>query len=356
MNVTTEQELRAAIAAAEPLIFIENDIDVRAGFVVNYALGIQSDGKALRWTGTNYQAMLRVSANGSLTLTGVVLDGRGMSMILVQIWGGSCTLAEGTVLRNVLCSGSGGAVFVGSLSDRALGGSCVMKGALITATDKADAVLVCDGEMSMYAGARIAHTTSRGMGLINATLNMRGDAAIEHNSYTHDAVAGVIATEGSVVNMGLDEGDAPVIAYNEALAAYVGGAYLLNDSVLNMRYAAAIRDNRTTAYVGGVALSNAALNMEDDAAITGNVAQVAAGGVYALSGSRIRLAGRARIAANRADGAPGHGGGAYLSGEGTRMMLAGSASITANAAVGRGGGVYVTEGAALELADSARIG
>ena len=343
--VTTELQLRDAITAAEPDITVQNDITLSSAINIGYAVHIHSDNATatLLWGGTANKTMFTVLSGGALTLTGIRLDGAGQYHTLVGIDGGECLLNTGTVLTNTKSNSGSQAVRVGKMADLSIGGTLTMRDSLITGI-QLDAVISCNGgTVNLLGSAAIRDNSAYVIGATQSIVNMGGQSRIHSNTAQRPGM-GILATSGTVVNMGLQEGDAPEIYGNESTTSYAGAIYLV-ESTLNMAYGAAIYDNKAASLAGGIGLMNSAMHMSGQAEVRGNIAGSGGGGIFVSTDSVVTLDEDASVTGNRILAANGLGGGIYAQNDAV-VLLHGNALISANEAYD-GAGIYLKAGAGL---------
>ena len=352
ITVTTEQELIDAIAASEPEIDVGNDIALSTPLTINYELKLTSNGSVLSWTGTTNGTMFSIISGAAFTVGDIILDGLGAYATLVSVIASTFIMNDLAILRNVRSNSSNNAVKVGRITDVGLGGTFLMNGGLITGIMLDAAVSCIGGTITMSGDAGISQNQAYGIAIVNGTINMTGNSRITENVAARTG-AGILATEASIINMGLSEDDAPQISQNESTTSYSGGVYLSSGSVLNMNYRASITGNKAVSLAGGVGLSASTLNMDGDAIIGGNSAETGGGGgVFAASASEVNMAGNTAINGNSITDGTGLGGGIYLQGSGTSLTMRELASIYGNEA-DNGAGIYLNTGTNLNMSADA---
>ncbi|MCC8122762.1 MAG: S-layer homology domain-containing protein [Oscillospiraceae bacterium] len=317
-------------------------------YTINYDVEIISDGATITWDGAANGTMFSVTSGATLTLENTTLDGNGAYMTLVSVNASTFVMNDGAVLQNTFSNSANNAV-------KSTDGALVMNGGLITGVQLNCAVYSNGGTVTMGGTSAVSGNSSIGVELVGATLNMTGEAFISDNEAAYAGI-GVMAASSSTVNMGLRDGDAPIITNNSSTAAtgYAGGIFLSTGCTLNMDYDAQITDNTSAYFCGGVGLAAAALNMAGNARISGNTAaNTAGGGVYSQQ-STVTMTDNATICDNIVSDDTGIGGGIYLKTSGDSLTMRGAASITGNQS-GMGDGVYIGEGGVLNLSESITI-
>lgn len=341
--VTTEQELRDAIAASDPQITVLNDIALTLTNTVNYDLELTSNNFRLSWNGAQNTVMFSVTDGAAFTIANIVLYGAVRNVTLVSVQASTFVMNTGAALQNSSANGFP-AVAIGISTDLTVGGAFLMNAGSITGV-RAGTVIICwGGTITMLGDAAITQNYYAGILLQGGTLNMGGNAGISGN-VANVAAMGVRASGNSVINMGLAPGDTPFISNNRSTATFGGGVWLEGQSTLNMDYGASISGNNVSTFAAGVGLNNSTLNMNGDASISGNIAQNSSGsGVYATASSQVVMDGSSTVFNNEAPGTNSFGGGVYLHSQGTNTLtMRGNASIYGNSANG-GAGVYISFG------------
>ncbi len=309
--VDDEQSFINAIYSTETEIIVANDITLTREYPITRDLTIKSTaGATLDWGGAAYKTMFTVENNSHFTLEDITLDGNGMYVILVKVYGATLTINDGSVLKNVLGSSAGKAVLIGDASDPGMGGTFNMNGGLITGVSIDSPVLSYYGTINMSGSSLISENNAHAIGMIGSTLNMTGNATISDNT-TPRVGAGVLAGDNSVINMGLHEGDAPRISGNTSTTRYGGGLYL-DESELNMSFDASISGNTAETMGGGVALNRSTLIMNGNAKVSGNTTSRGVGGGIIANESTVNLSDNAAVLGNSVMADDGRGGGIYL--------------------------------------------
>ncbi len=335
-TVTDEQSFINAINSTETEIIVENDITLTREYQITRNLTIKSTENAtLNWSGAANRTMFTVNNNANFTLEDITLDGKGLYATLVEVKGSTFTMNDGAVLKNVLSNGSNRAVTIGNVSDPSLVGTFNMNGGLITGVSL-DAVVICYyGTINMGGSATISENSAYGVGIITSTLNMTGNAAISNNTATR-AGMGVLAGYDSVINMGLQAGDAPRISGNTSTTNYGGGAYLV-DSELNMDFGASIAGNTAETMGGGVALNRSTLIMNGNAKVSNNTTRQGVGGGILANNSTVDLSDNAAVFGNSVMADDGNGGGIYLQNAPSLLTISDKVKVyDNNAAFGAG--------------------
>ncbi len=346
--VTDEQGLIDAINSSETMIVVANDITVTKPRQITRELTIKSSaGATLLWGGPARGTLFTVvGSNAHLTLEDITLDGNGAYVSLVTVSGATFTMQDGAVLKNLLSDGRNRAVTVGKHGDPDVGGTFHMKGGLITGVSLDAVVLVASGTVYMSGSASVSDNDGYGFALLGSTLNMEDKATISHNTAVRTGV-GVLAGEGSVINMGLKEGDAPSISHNTSTIYYGGGIYLV-DGELNMAFDASISHNTAETMVGGVGLNRSILTMQGNAKISGNTTRLGAGGGIYASRSEVHLSDAASVFGNSVTADDGKGGGIYLQNDLSLVTMSGTSAVYGNNAA-YGGGLYLNVETKLEM-------
>ncbi len=349
--VTDEQGLLNAINSTETLIIVANDITLTRQYQITRDLTIQSSaGATLTWGGAAYNTVFAVQNNAHFTLESIALDGNGLAVILVKVYGTTFTMNDGTVLKNLLGSSAGKAVIIGDGLDPGVGGTFHMNGGLITGVRVDSPVLCYNGTINMSENASISDNNATAIALVGSTLNMTENATISDNT-TPRVGAGVLAGGGSVINMGLHEGDTPRIANNTSTNNYGGGLYL-DASELNMGFGASISGNTAQTMAGGVALGRSTLTMNGNAQVSGNTTRQGVGGGIIASGSTVHMSDHAAVFGNAVMADDGRGGGIFLQSASSLMTISDSAAVYDNSAA-FGAGIFLHVETELQMSGGA---
>jgi|GEM_PF-3096534 len=354
-TITTEQELRNAIAMSDPQLIIANDITLTLPNTINYNAELTANGSVLTWNATGVGPMFSIVTEATLTIGNIILDGLGNSVTLVSIQDSTVVMNDGAILRNSRTTAANPVIAIGTSANLGVGGTFLMNGGLITGIMQDSVVSCWGGTITMSGNAAITQNQAYGIYLQGGTLNMAETARISENVAVHLGM-GVRATANSVINMGLAIGDTPRISDNESTSNSAGGVWLIGTSILNMNYGASISGNSAAGVAGGVGMNNSTLSMSGNSVISENTStgvvalNALGGGVYGTAGARVNMTDNASIFDNRATSANSLGGGAYLQEQGAASTLTmnGNASIYGNSA-SRGGGIFLNNGTSLVM-------
>ncbi len=337
--VTDEQGFINAINSTETVIVVANDITLTREYQITRDLTIKSSsGATLTWGGTPYTKTFTVENNVHFTLEDIALDGNGIYVILVKVYGATFSMNDGTVLKNVLGSSAGKAVLIGDGLAPEVGGTFNMNGGLITGVSIDSPVLCYYGTINMSGNASISENEAPAISMIGAALNMTGNAAISNNT-TSRTGAGVLAGAKSVINMGLYEGDTPHISGNTSTSNYGGGLHL-DQSSLNVGASAWISNNTAETMGGGVLLNRSTLTMHGNARVSGNTSRQGVGGGIFATRSTVHLTDNAAVFGNAVMADDGRGGGIYLQSTPSLLTIADAAAVYDNKAA-YGAGIFL---------------
>ena len=363
ITVSTQTEFKDAITAREAEIILTNDITLTTLTTIAHTVDIYSQPGnmyALRWGGTGItnKTMLKITTAITLTLHDIELDGGGLDVTLIDLARGILTVEENTAIRNLYSRSANAGIKVAS------NGELNLNGGLITEIDTAETVSITNGNMFMRGDAQISGNNANGLTLLNATLTMSDTASITDNNGMQSG-SGILCV-ASTINMGVNEGDAPLIARNSS-PTYSGGIYLSTQSTLTMRYNAKFEGNKAETFAPAIGMGqqsivimrenaritgqlsgpgaglwadNCTVFMFDNAAITQNESNGVGGGVYLQNGAKLTLEGNATIDGNKA---ATNGGGIYLKASSLETVSGQDVLITNNTAIADGGGVYIDE-------------
>lgn len=362
-TITTEQELRDAIAASDPDLSVANNITLTLPNTINYNAELKANDYVLTWNTTQNGPMFSVVNGATLAIENIILDGSGNSVTLISVQASTAEIRAGAVLRNSSTTVATPAIAIGTSANLGVGGTFLMTGGLITGMLQDSAVSCWGGTITMSGDAAIAQNQAYGIYLQGGTLNMSGNAGISENVAARLG-AGVRATANSEINMGLAAGDAPRISANSSTNNSGGGVWLAGTSILNMNYGASISGNSAAGVAGGVGLNNSTLSMRGNSVISGNIStgaitlNASGGGVYGTTGVQVNMADNASISANRTTSTNNSvGGGVFLQfgSAGSTFTMSGNASITGNSSTAFCGGLYIDENITATLSDQSRI-
>ncbi len=350
--VTDEQSFNNAMNSTETVIVVANDITLTREYQITRDLTIKSTaGVTITWGGAAYKKIFTVSANAHFAFENIILDGNGMAVILVKVYGATFTMNEEAVLKNVLGSSAGKAVLIGDASEPDTGGTFNMNGGLITGVSVDSPVLSYYGTINMSGNSLISDNNAHAIGMITSTLNMTGNSAITNN-ITPRTGAGVLAGYGSIINMGLHEGDTPSISGNTSTSNYGGGLYLV-ESELNMGFGASISGNTAETMGGGVALNKTILNMSGIAKVNGNIThQGVGGGIIVANGSIVNLSDNAAVFGNSVMAEDGRGGGIFLKDASSLLTISENAKVYDNKSA-FGAGVFLQDETEMQMSGGA---
>ncbi len=348
--VTDVQSLTDAIGSSETMIVVANDITLPTGYQITRDLTIKSSGGAtLTWGSAARSNMFLVRNKAEFTLEDITLDGNGVYTTLVRVNDATFTMHDGAVLKNVSSDSASRAVTIGDTSNPNVGGTFNMMGGLITGVKPDVSVSCYNGTVNMSGNASISENNACGLAIKASTLTMTENATISNNTVGGSRVgAGLLAIEGSIVNMGTQDGDAPRISGNTATDYYCGGVYLEN-SELHMGFDASISDNNADTQAAGVGMNTSALTMSGNARISGNTTRLGSGGGVFASNSTVHLSENASVFGNSVtEDDDGRGGGIYLQNDLSVLTMEGSSSVNGNSSA-NGAGIYLNTGTELDM-------
>jgi len=362
--VKTFATAKAKLAAqGTGIIKVTGQVTVSSDTVLSFS--DTGDGVSIGWPEAMVQrdagysnALFYVSANCSLTLTNIVIDGNRdqitarQALVYASTLNSALRVHSGAVLRNnenAIANSGGGGVLLGSSASFLMTGGAVTNNALSVSSSHGGGIYLGAGatvSFEMTGGCIAGNTASffgGGIGVFNsatATLLLSGRALISGN--VSPTGGGIGYTAGALtVHM---SGDAAVS--NNVTTGGGGGGVVCTS--LSMRDRARICGNFTNRDGGGANVLN--LAMTDDAAICDNVTSNSAnigsygqGAGVAVGGSAV-LSGNAVVRGNVIKTTGTSGGGIYC-GAGASLTTSGSVSICGNTATGSGGGIYMAPGA-----------
>jgi len=298
------------------------------------------------------------------TSSSVTIDGGGASG---GAWGGIADILPNTVVTFTHIRLYNAAAFYGGILYVDQGATVILDESEVEEGSAAN----FGGGVRVYIGGRLlANGSYIHRNRVTGTLSGGGGVAIYQGAMT--ATAGSNVGLGNGGNTSADQGggvylesstlyldDSHVVA-NDA-ADEGGGVYAFGASVVDLNGFARIGGFfdvfSNTAQSGGGAylLGNSGLVLRDASGVIKNHAFGDGGGVHAAQGAYVTLRdGSAEVLSNTCGA---NGGGVYLTDDGTRLnMIYGGGWIEGNHAAGAvsggGGGVYVTEAAAVYAEDS----
>lgn len=158
-QVTTQEELIAALARQDEVIWILNDIMVSEAFIVDYPLLLESEGKEAKRLNTEQgyrQNMFELREGSDMTLRNIILKGTepGQSPLII-VSGGTLRLKQGSVLE-VNAFPEGGLAACRNRSDVLREGS--------TTEDNGGGVALLSGSRMIHTGGDIYDNEAQGSG------------------------------------------------------------------------------------------------------------------------------------------------------------------------------------------------
>ena len=336
IQVSTQAELQAAIAAQEADIEVTADFQIDTSQRITYAATISSGAGGpytLTKADSHNGALFVIENNGSLTLTNIILDGAKETHptyvnvgSLIWVPTGTLILDTGAVLQNNRASQGGGISCNGETSPI----NIIMRGNAV----------IRDNVAGTGGGIYVFFTGE-------SSLQISDQARIENNECS--GYGGGICHNGQPRNTLLMSGEA-VIANNRARN---GGGIYVYDSGCTISGSTELSGNQATENGGGVYFVGSGLQIDDSVKIQDNQAADQGGGVYLSPRSPESVAIHGQIANNSA----GSGGGVGLSVPAfglsvdlSRAKLNGNQTL--GGGTGSGGGLSVSgDGSSTETLD-----
>ena len=264
----------------------------------------KGSGKAVITRGQDLLAAPMFVNDAALTFTNVILDGESVTADAPMIEStGTVTVGTGSILRNAVSTGDGGAI-------RAAAGDVYISSGTLSGNQAANGGAVYytgSGEIRVLGNARIS-----------------GNRASSGDGGAIYAASGTITLSGTA---GISSNASP---------AGAGGAIAIGSAVLNVEQSASVTGN-TAGSGGAVCAENGTITVSGDAAFSGNAAEVGDGGAILNRAGIVTVSG-GTFTGNRASGG---NGGALFTQSGTIAVSDGTMSQNAAA---DGAAVYIQNG------------
>lgn len=337
--VTAKAKLAAQGAG---IINVTGEVTISSDTVLSFS--DTGDGVSISWPGAMVQRgatypniMFDVSANCSLTLTNIVIDGNRYAvtaadgMINTYTANSRLKIQEGAVLRNASrIVGSGW--YGGAAVDMYGSAQFVMSGGYIT------------NNSCTRGGAIGLHSPTGSFDMSNGV--------IEGNETTSQWGGGIFAF-GSTFKINLS-GNA-VIRGNYAVSNGGGIGNYVSTLTVTMSGNAVVSNNVADVFSGGISCTS--LEMSDNARVSGNFSKREGGGVYCKYLTMSDSAGICDNVTSNTTASYGAGAGAWVTGSGSAVM-SGDSFISDNVILTpgtSGGGIYLDAGTSLVMSNSASI-